>query len=161
MGKLFFHRFQNITQLFGPKKEFGHFWGGEGGRVCMSLTWTGPYFLSVHLSNTSQVAIGRGTWHLLTPWRLPFDPSPEFPFHILPSPVHPTGFFLFLPWLPCHFYLVIEQQQQRHVHPTWIFGWSLQELINMMHWYYQNSALYVKCNKFRYYVYGCTLILPV
>ena len=39
-----------------------------------------------------------------------------FLFHLLPSPVHLTGFsfcFLILLWLPCHFYfIVIEQLQQ-------------------------------------------------
>ena len=37
-----------------------------------------------------------------------------FPHHFLPSPVHPTGFSfcLFLPWLPCDFYLVVIEWQQ-------------------------------------------------
>ena len=40
-------------------------------------------------------------------WPFSYDP-----FHLLASPVHPTYriFLQFLPWLPCHFYLVIKQQ---------------------------------------------------
>ena len=36
-----------------------------------------------------------------------------FPFHVLPSPVHPTGLSLFLPWLPCHFYLLSSNNNNR------------------------------------------------
>ena len=38
--KLIFHSFQNIAQLFGPKKNQPFLRGG--GVVCMSLTRTGP-----------------------------------------------------------------------------------------------------------------------
>ena len=45
------------------------------------------------------------------------DPSLIFPFHLAPFLGAPYRIFLlFLPWLPCHFYLVvIEQQQQSSV----------------------------------------------
>ena len=34
--------------------------------------------------------------------------------HLLPFPVHPSVFFLlYLPKLPCHFYLVVIEQQQQ------------------------------------------------
>ena len=38
--------------------------------------------------------------------------APLFPFHILPSPVHPTEFsFCFFPGFLAHFYLVVLEQQ--------------------------------------------------
>ena len=48
---------------------------------------------------------------------VPVLPSLEpffiFPFRLLPSPVYHTGFsFFFFPWLSCHFYLVVIEQQQ-------------------------------------------------
>ena len=46
---------------------------------------------------------------------VPVLPPLIFTFHLLPSLVHPTRFCLFLSWLPCHFYLVIEQQQFKPV----------------------------------------------
>ena len=53
---------------------------------------------------TSQLSYRRFTSYLLCILLL-------FLFHLSPSPVHPTGFSLFLPWLPFHFYLVVTEQQ--------------------------------------------------
>ena len=37
--------FQNIVHLLAPRTHFGHFWVGEGERVCMSLTRSNTVFL--------------------------------------------------------------------------------------------------------------------
>ena len=40
------------------------------------------------------------------------DPSLIFSLHLFPSPVKPYQILLlFLPWLPCHFYVVVLEQQ--------------------------------------------------
>ena len=65
----------------------------------------------IQLTSIVHIAYINSTWYKTVSVMLSLHPSLIFLFRLLPSPVHLTGFSLFFLWFPCHFYLVIEQQQ--------------------------------------------------
>ena len=106
LNKLFNHIYmQSVGQFIRFKFSLKNNWSIQN---CINskliqklyLEWfNNVYFMPTSISNSKTVPV------------LPsLEPSPIFPF-IYPGAPYRISLF-FLPWLPCHFYLVVTKQQQ-------------------------------------------------